>query len=217
MNAHPSIAVASSARLLPRAGALGLALWAALLAGCGLVPKAPLGVIDAPVAASAPGLGQALLPPLEVAEPEATALLDSRRIAVRDPAGQLAQLAGVALPDRAPRWLQARLLDALAARPFAAVVMPGAGFRSELRLVLRLQRFELDYREQPRAVVVLHAVLGETANGRVLASAGFERAEPVVGSGSAAGAEALQRAAVAAAEALADWATLHSGAVDSAP
>jgi ABC-type uncharacterized transport system auxiliary subunit len=169
-------------------------------------------VIDAPVGVRASNSEQARLPPLEVAEPEATALLDSRRIVVRDPSGQLAQLAGVALPDRAPRWLQARLLDALASRAFAAVLMPGAGLRPELRLVLHLQRFELDYREQPRGVVEVLAVLGETASGRVLASAAFERTEPVAGSGSVAGAEALQRAAAAAAEALADWAAAQSGA-----
>lgn len=182
-----------------------MALLAALLAGCGLAPKAPVGVVDLP-ARSAPGPGGEVLPiQLEVAEPEANALLDSRRIALRDPDGRLAQLAGVTLPDRAPRWLQGRLIDALAVRPFAAVAAPGSGLKADLRLILRLQRFELDYRGEALGGVALHAVLAEAGTGRALASQRFEASEPVDGRGSAAGAEALQRAASELAEALAEW------------
>lgn len=187
------------------------------LGGCGLAPKVPLAVVDARTDAAAPAQAPALPLQLEVGEPQAIALLDSRRLAVREPSGQMARLAGVSLPDRAPRWLQSRLLDALAARPFASVAAPGSALRPDLQLVLRLQRFELDYRETPLGRVALHAVLVDADSARALASARFEEIETVQGKGSAAGVEALQRAAGAAVEALADWAEASARAARAAP
>ena len=184
----------------------------ALLSACGLGPKAPLGVVDLPPGPLAKASAEPMALQLEVVEPEASALFDSRRIALRDPDGQLARLAGVALPDRAPRWLQHRALDALAAGPFAAVAAPGSGLKPDLRLILRLQRFELDYRGEPRGLIALHAVLVEAGSGRALASHRFEQAAPVEGRGSTAGAEALQRAAGALIASLADWAEARARA-----
>lgn len=196
--------VSPRSRAACRPFALGALL--VLLSACSVGPKGPLSVIDLPPQSGAPApSGAPLALQLEVPEPAASALLDSPRMVVRGPDGGLAQLAGVALPERAPRWLQSRLIGALAARPFAAVTAPGAGARPDLRLLLRIERFELDYRGAPQAAVALHAVLLDATLGRALASTRVEQAAPVDGRGSAAGAEALQRATLSAVDALAEW------------
>jgi cholesterol transport system auxiliary component len=142
---------------------------------------------------------------LVVMEPQASALLDSPRIVVRDEAGQLAQLAAVALPDRAPRWLQNQLVQRLSNHPFAAVAAPSAGIKPDLQLIVRIERFEVDYRGSAQASVVLHALLLDARSARAVGSARFAQDTPSEGSGSKAGAEALQRAAYAALSALAVW------------
>ncbi len=181
-------------------------LLGALLGGCSFAPKAPLGVVDLPMPASAISASEPIALQLVVMEPQATALVDSPRIVVRDASGQLAQLAGVALPDRAPRWLQSQLLQGLSAHPFAAVAAPGAGLTPDLHLLLRLERFELDYRGVGQADIALHALLLDARSGRAIASARFAQQAAVEGSGSSAGAEALQGASFAALSALAEWA-----------
>lgn len=187
-----------------------LVLLGALGSGCSFAPKAPLGVVDLPMPPAQVAAADPLALQLVVMEPQAPALLDSPRIVVRDASGQLAQLAGVALPDRAPRWLQAQLLKGLSAHPFAAVAAPGAGLKPDLQLLLRLERFELDYRGSGQASMALHALLLDAASGRALASARFEQDEAVSGKGSAAGAEALQRASFAAVSALSEWAAAQA-------
>lgn len=184
-----------------------LALSTVLLGACGFAPKAPLGVVDLPLPMPVVPAGspEPLALQLVVMEPQATALLDSVRIVVRDESGGIAQLAGVALPDRAPRWLQAQLLQALSARPFAAVAEPGAGVKPDLQLIVRIERFELDYRATAQGAISLHVLLLDAERGRALGSARFTDRAAVDGRGSAAGAEALQRAAHAALSALADW------------
>lgn len=189
---------------------IGVAALAVTLGGCAFASKPPLGVVDLPMPRPSAADGAALALQLVVMEPQASALLDSPRIMVRDRAGQVAQLAGVALPDRAPRWLQGQLLQGLSAHPFAAVSAPGAGLRADLQLLLRLERFELDYRAAGEAEIALHAVLLDASTGRALASARFDQQQAISGSGSQAGAEALQRASFAAISALADWAAAQA-------
>ncbi|MCK7594015.1 ABC-type transport auxiliary lipoprotein family protein [Pseudomarimonas salicorniae] len=189
----------------------GIALAAGLLAGCGLTPRAPLAVVDVPAQASPMASAEALPLQLLVPEPQASALLDGTRILVRDEAGQLAQLAGVALPDRTPRWLQSQLLRALSGS-FAAAAAPGGGIKPDLQLVLRIERFELDYSAGAQARVELHALLLDAASARAVASARFVQDAPVEGGGSAAGAQTLQRAAHAAVFELARWTTTQAAA-----
>ncbi|GIX35896.1 MAG: hypothetical protein KatS3mg126_1675 [Lysobacteraceae bacterium] len=178
-----------------------------LLGGCvlGRGPEAQrIAVADTPSAAVQDGPQLAFQ--LEIGEPEVLALLDDARILVRDPEGRYARLAGARLPDRAPRWLQTVLLDAVARWPFAAVTLPGSGVRSDLRLQTYLQELQLDYRGRPEARVALHAMLVEGRTGRVLARQAFAQAGDVGGQGRAAAVDALADAATRLAEELARWA-----------
>ena len=101
--------------------------------------------------------------------------------------------------DTPARQLLPLLADALERSGCcAAVVLPGSGVRVDERLEIDLLRFEIDYRASP-AVFRLTARLQriDPRRRRVRASERLTVAEPLEGSGPAAGAAAASRAAAA--------------------
>jgi ABC-type uncharacterized transport system auxiliary subunit len=167
-------------RKLPGGAAMAfLALCCLVLTGClGLPAKSPLALVapqagDIVVATRTEALPQQLL----VALPQASTLLDSRRVLSRDAGGDLALLAGVAWPEPLPTLLQGALVEALQRVPFRAVERAGSGVRGDLVLNLTLHRMELDF-AAGEAVVEFEALL-LAQGGRALGSRRFRAVESI--------------------------------------
>ena len=150
------------------------------LAGCiGLQKQAPLQIVALPPAgetASAATAARSIDRQLTVAKPSASAMLDGQRVVVRHGNDVFAYLAGVTLPDNAPRLLQDRLIEKLQRSGFRAVERQGGGLRGDLLINLQLQQFEVDYSEpqRPQAKVSIQLLLIDGSNGRVLESRRLE-------------------------------------------
>lgn len=119
---------------------------------------------------------------LAIAEPNASAALDSTRIAVRPTAAQLQVYAGAIWSDPAPILLQSTLIDALGGSGhFRAVVRPTDPLAADLLLRLDLRHFEAMYApdaDAPTIVIELQATLIEQRTRRVLDSRRFRVEEP---------------------------------------
>lgn len=158
-----------------------LALAASLLAAaCGSVlpERGPppdlyqIALSGAPAEASARGTAQ-----LVVEEPVAARGLDTDRIAVRPAPHELKYLAGARWSDRAPRLVQALLIEALEETGgLAGVGRPSDGMRADYALVSELRAFEVDRAGSgTRVAVRLSAKLVREPAGQVAASRVFER------------------------------------------
>lgn len=163
-----------------RRTALPLAL-AASLAGClSLGDKADL-VVYAPQVSVVPDEAWPTLDrTLAIAEPNASTLLDSNRIAVRPKPATLQVYSGAIWADSAPDLVQSALVDSFADHGhFRAVVRPTDGLGADLLLRLDLRHFEAAYAEDaktPTVVVELQATLVDQRTHQVIGSRRF-RAE----------------------------------------
>lgn len=161
---------------LPRT-ALPLAL-AASLAGClSLGDKAELVVYAPQVAISADASWPSLDRTLAIAEPNASTLLDSNRIAVRPKPATLQVYSGAIWADRAPELVQSALVASFADHDrFRAVLRPTDGLGADLLLRLDLRHFEAVYAEDaktPTVLVDLQATLVDQRTHRVIGSRRF--------------------------------------------
>ncbi len=164
---------------LPRI-ALPLVL-AASLSGClSLGDKAELVVYAPQVSVTADEAWPTLDRTLAISEPNASALLDSNRIAVRPKPATLQVYSGAIWADSAPDLVQSALVGAFAEPDrFQAVVRPTDGLGADLLLRLDLRHFEAVYAEDaktPTVVVELQATLVDQRTHRVIGSRRF-RAE----------------------------------------
>lgn len=167
-----------------------------LLAGCLGGRQAPLQIVDLPSArelASEPAPSAQLQ--LTVALPTSSALLDSPRVLVRQPSGELAYLSGLAWPDAAPRLLQDSLIGALHADPrLAAVERQGYGLRGDYLVHLQLQQLLIDYQHGPQLQLAWTATLARSSDGRALARRRFSQHSPLAATAALPAAQALAAA-----------------------
>ena len=136
---------------------------ALLLSACSIGgPKIEVRVFDPAVATPAAPAGPALDWSISVATPQANALIDSDRIAVRPAPDQLQTYKGARWADTGPELLQTALVRAFEdSGRFAAVTRAGAsGRRGDVALFSELRHFETIYRGgEPMVVVELQARL----------------------------------------------------------
>lgn len=134
-----------------------------LLSACSIGgPKIAVQVFDPAVAAPAAPAGPAVDWSISVATPQANALIDSDRIAVRPAPDQLQTYKGARWADTGPELVQTAVVRALEdSGRFAGVVRAGAsGRRGDVALYSELRHFETHYRDgQPVVVVELQARL----------------------------------------------------------
>jgi len=166
----------------PRRTALPLAL-AASLAGCLSLGDKPELIVYAPqVAIATDEAWPALDRTLAIAEPDASTLLDSNRIAVRPKPTTLQVYSGAIWSDNAPVLVQSALVGSFAdPGRFRAVVRPTDGLGADLLLRLDLRQFEAVYAEDaktPTVVVELQATLVDQRAHRVIGSRRFRAEQP---------------------------------------
>ena len=156
-----------------------LALLAAGIAACGILPK------KQPLALYAPE-GRVTVDPgwptvswqLQVPRPHADELVDSPRIVVRPMPGELQVYKGAVWAQPAPDLLQDTLLRAFEdSGKIAGVARRGAGITGEYELLLDLRRFESDYAggASPSAVIEMGAKLVATGSNSVVANRTFRQ------------------------------------------
>ncbi|WP_397606808.1 ABC-type transport auxiliary lipoprotein family protein [Silanimonas sp.] len=160
-----------------RRTALPLVL-AASLSGClSLGDKAELVVYAPQVSVTADEAWPKVDRTLAISEPNASALLDSNRIAVRPKPATLQVYSGAIWADSAPDLVQSALVGAFAEHGrFQAVVRPTDGLGADLLLRLDLRHFEAVYAEDaktPTVVVELQATLVDQRTHRVIGSRRF--------------------------------------------
>lgn len=134
-----------------------------LLSACAIGgPKIEVRVFDPAVRAAADPAWPTAAWSLSVATPQANALLDSDRIAVRPSPDRLQTYRGARWADTAPELLQTALVRAFEdSGRFAAVTRAGgSGRRGDVALYSELRHFETIYTDgQPRVVIDLQARL----------------------------------------------------------
>ncbi|GAB3735799.1 hypothetical protein GCM10028794_15680 [Silanimonas algicola] len=163
-----------------RRTALPLVL-AVFLAGClSLGDRAELVVYAPRVSVNAHDAWPTLDRTLAIGKPEASALLDSDRIAVRPGPATLQVYSGAIWADSAPDLVQSALVGSFADQSrLRAVVRPTDGLGADLLLRLDLRHFEavyVDDAKTPTVVVELQATLVDQRAHRVIDSRRF-RAE----------------------------------------
>lgn len=135
----------------------------ALLAGCAIGgPKVEVRIYDPAVAVAADPAWPAADGSISIATPQANALLDSDRIAVRPTPDRLQTYKGARWADTAPELLQTALVRAFEdSGRFTSVARFGnTGRRGDVALFSELRHFETIYTDgQPRVVVELQARL----------------------------------------------------------
>ena len=135
----------------------------ALLAGCAIGgPKVEVRIYDPAVAVAADPAWPAADWSISIATPQANALLDSDRIAVRPTPDRLQTYKGARWADTAPELLQTALVRAFEdSGRFTSVARFGnTGRRGDVALFSELRHFETIYTDgQPRVVVELQARL----------------------------------------------------------
>ena len=204
-----------------------LAVAAAALAGCGILPKQEtLALYDpTPQRSATQDTANTSAPrmdwQLQIARPYADTMHDSARILVRPQPGELQVYRGAAWVQPAPDIVQDTLLRAFTdSGRLAGVGRRGDGVSARYQLLLDLRRFESDYGNAnndgaaPNVRIELGARLVQNADNRVVASRVFDIATPADGTDVAQINRAFQRGLGEATTQLIDW-TLSEGQRDS--
>ena len=191
-----------------------LALLAAGIAACGILPK------KQPLALYAPE-GRVSVDPgwptvswqLQVPRPHADELVDSPRIVVRPIPGELQVYKGAIWAQPAPDLLQNTLLRAFEdSGRIAGVARRGSGITGEYELLLDLRHFESDYAGSgsPAAVIEIGAKLVAARSNSVIASRTFRQASPSQSADISAVARAFEQSLGAVSSEIVGW-TLVEG------
>jgi cholesterol transport system auxiliary component len=101
---------------------------------------------------------------IAIAEPSASATIDTNRFVIRGEGGELTYLADAQWSDTVPRLVQRRLIDRLTSRGLNAV-RPGDG--AAFRLSTELRRFEIDSGSETAFVEIVARVTNEKYGARV--------------------------------------------------
>lgn len=178
-------------RSLPRrlrAGALGVAGLALLLAACGGSPPATFDLT-----AAAPPPARPLRASLRIGEPLAGVDLDSDRILVRTGPQEIATLADAKWAGRLPLLLQSRLAQTFQNAKLAGQVGQGANASAAYELQVDVRAFELDV-PQSRVKIDLAVKIVASGSGRPVATQVFTADAPVASTAPAAVSAALDAA-----------------------
>jgi cholesterol transport system auxiliary component len=186
----------------------GLAAAALLLQGCaalgGSTPQLDtFELTSAAAAADGPARSRTQL---LVAEPVALSALDGSNIVIRTGPGSIEFLGGAQWSDRLPRIVQSRLIEAIqASGRVGGVGRPGEGLAIDFQIVTEIRQFGVRVAGAPRAEVELFVKLLNDRNGVVRAQRGFSAVAPLVGTGNAAYAAALDAAFAQATREIVAW------------
>jgi cholesterol transport system auxiliary component len=145
---------------------------ALLLAGCALLRGPPPETFDLAGPAVVPPPAHGTAAQLLVPEPSALKILDSERIVVAS-GPRLFYYPDAQWPDRMPRVLQARAIEAFEKSKRAkAVGRPGEGLAIDYQIIVNVRAFE--FREEGKhggyAHVEVFAKIMDDRNGRVVAT-----------------------------------------------
>jgi cholesterol transport system auxiliary component len=159
---------------------------AALVAGCGILPKRePTAIFEPTRVASSPRADwPAANWSLLVAKPVTSGLLDNDRIAVRPAPGEISVYKASAWTDTAPDLVQSALLRRFEdSGKILSVARPGSGVRGEYQLQTELRAFESVYVSagRPEAQVEIYAKLVKASSGEVVAARTFRHTEAAAG------------------------------------
>ena len=153
---------------------------------------------------------------LEIADPQATRMLDSQRIAVRPTPGQLEVYKGASWATSPSDQLQTAVLRALEdSQKIAAVARKGSGLAANYTLLMEVRRYDADYAGHavPAATIEVNAKLLQSPDQAVVATRTFLQAVPATATDTASVAQAFGSALGTIAHDIAGW-TLASGAAN---
>ncbi|WP_436638050.1 ABC-type transport auxiliary lipoprotein family protein [Microbaculum sp. FT89] len=152
---------------------------AALVGGCALAAKPAPATYDLTAPTRFPANIGSTAVQFAVTEPTVVGALDSERIVVRPAPTQITYLGKAQWSDRAPKLVQARLIDAFQNTDrVRSVGVPGSAVVSDVGLVTDLRDFHVDA-ETNTAIVAINVRIVGDQSGRVVASKTFEARQPV--------------------------------------
>lgn len=154
---------------------LALAALAAALAGCAGTPDATYD-LSAPSGARLAGAQRGVM---IVPEPVAVAVIDGQKIVVKPRSGEVTFLPNSQWADRAPKLVQAKIVEALEnAGRLKSVGRPGDRLTADHQLVTELRSFEIRA-ETAEAVVEITAKIVDDRAGRIVAGEVFRGSQPL--------------------------------------
>lgn len=193
---------------------LAVALLAAVLAGCSILPEKTEISLFAPDPRVQPDPSWPTVDwQLAIPRPAGAALVDSARIAVRPSPGELQVYKTAAWTQPAPDLVHDAVLHAFEdSRRIPGVARRGEGLNADYQLLLDVRRFDSDYAEPggPAAVVEIGAKLLADDTDKVVASRVFRHAVAASATDVGSVAVAFEAALAAATRDIVGW-TLAEG------
>jgi cholesterol transport system auxiliary component len=154
---------------------LAAAALAAALAGCAGTPDATYD-LSAPSSARLTGAQRGVM---VVLEPVAVAVIDGQRIVVKPNDGEVTYLPKSQWADRAPKLVQAKIIEALEnAGRLKSVGRPGDRLTADYQLVTELRSFEVRA-ATTEAAVEITAKIVDDRSGRIVAGEVFRGSQPL--------------------------------------
>ena len=184
------------------------ALASVLLSSCALVsaPKPAPDTYDISAPRQFAGLRNRTHAQILVKEPTALKAVDSQQIMLKPSASEIAYLSGAQWSDRAPKLIQAKLVETFEnTRRVGAVAKPGDGLVIDYQLVMDVRRFEIASNGGDRGQFEMSVKLLDDKSGVVLETKIFEASVLATGSSNAAYVAALDRAFDKVARDIVEW------------
>ena len=201
------LAAVHPGRRMGPAAALACAL---VLAGCstiglGSTPK-PDAIFDLGVPTTFDGAAKRSSAQLLVPVPNASDVLSTARIAVRDDGGSISYLPGVSWSDQLPSLIQTILVRAFEnSGRVKAVGKPGESLAINTQVLVDIRAFEMDVTGAPTARVTLGVKLLDERNGQVRATRVFDVSRPSASDRPKDAIAAIDQAATAAVAEVVAW------------
>lgn len=158
--------------------ACALALAGCSTIGLGSTPK-PDAIFDLAAPTAFDGTAKRSSVQLLVPVPNASDVLSTARIAVRDDGGSISYLPGVSWSDQLPPLIQTTLVRAFEnSGRVKAVGKPGESLAINNQVIVDIRAFEMDVTGAPTARVTLGVKLLDERNGQVRANRVFDVSRP---------------------------------------
>jgi cholesterol transport system auxiliary component len=217
--ANPAfVTAAARARRRARVAPLVLAAAMALLAACSIIPeKTPLSIYAPDPRIQADPAWPTVDWQLLVPRPNASALVDSPRIAVRPVPGELQVYKGAVWTQPAPEIVQDAVVHGFEdSGRIQGVARRGEGISGDYQLQLDIRRFDSDYGANgaPAATIEIGAKLVASDTNQVVASKLFRHTAPAAATDIGHVAAAFEQALGASTTAIVGW-TLAEGQRDA--
>lgn len=185
--------------------ACALALAGCSTLGLGSTPK-PDAIFDLAVPTAFDGAAKRSSAQLLVPVPNASDVLSTARIAVRDDGGSISYLPGVSWSDQLPPLIQTTLVRAFEnSGRVKAVGKPGESLAINNQVIVDIRAFELDVTGAPNARVTLGVKLLDERNGQVRATRVFDVSRPSASDRPKDAIAAIDQAATAAVAEVVAW------------